>query len=124
MMRALSPFRYRYCHRPPGLLLIRSIMQKNLPALALSSDKRPRSTSPEVATRAPTRSTAPKRTKKPKRTPPDCGSPQDVISREVVSLLGSELVARTEADGLDWESPFGFREEVELTVSRISSTGT
>ena len=99
-------------------------MQKNLLAPVLSSDKRPRSTSPVVATQAATRSAAPKRTKKPKRTPPDPGSPQDVISREVVGLLGSDLVAAAEADGLDWESPFGFREEVELTVSSISSTGT
>ena len=99
-------------------------MQKNVSAPVLSSDKRPRSTSPEVVTQATVRSTAPKRTKKPKRTPPDPGSPQDVISREVVGLLGSGLLARTEADGLDWESPFSFREEVELTVSSISSTGT
>lgn len=124
-MRAIFPY-LRH-----GLLLIRSIMQKNLArpasplqAPVLSSDKRPRSTSPEVATQAATRSTVPKRRKKPKRTPPEPGSPQDVISREVVGLLGSELVVRAEADGLDWESPFGFREEVELTVSSISSSGT
>jgi tRNA (uracil-5-)-methyltransferase len=125
VMRAISHY-----HRH-GLLLIRSIMQKNLArsvsptqAPVLPSDKRPRSTSPEVTAQAATRSTAPKRRKKPKRTPPESGSPQDVISREVVGLLGSELVARAEADGLDWESPFGFREEVELTVSSISSSGT
>ena len=109
-------------------------MQKNLARPAsplqvpvLSSDKRPRSTSPEVATQAATRSTAPKRRKKPKRykrTQPDTGSLQDVISREVARLLGSELLAQAEADGLDWESPFGFREEVELTISSISSSGT
>jgi len=122
-MRAIS-------YRPHGLLLIRSIMSVARPASSpqapvLSSDKRLRSTSPEVSTtQAATRSTGPKRRKKPKRTPPEFGSPQDVISREVVGLLGSELVARAEADGLDWESPFGFREEVELTVSSISSSGT
>ena len=124
-MRAISP------HHRHGLLLIRS-MQKNIARPAsplqvpvLSSDKRPRSTSPEVAAQAATRSTAPKRTKKKtKRTPPEPGSPQDVISREVLSLLGSEIVAQAQADGLDWESPFGFREEVELTVSSMSSSGT
>lgn len=106
-------------------------MQKNaarpaspLQTPVLSSDKRLRSMSPQVAAQAVTRSTGPKRRKKPKHTPPESGSPQDVISREVVGLLGSELVARAEADGLDWESPFGFREEVELTVSSISSSGT
>ncbi|KAI9510698.1 S-adenosyl-L-methionine-dependent methyltransferase [Russula earlei] len=30
---------------------------------------------------------------------------------------------RAEADGVEWESPFGFREEVELLVSSISSSG-
>jgi len=112
------------------LLFTRSIMQKSFSTLTspsqapvLSSDKRPRSTSP---TQAATRSTAPKRRKKPtrKRTPPEPGTPEDVVSREVVGLLGSEVLAQAEADGLDWESPFGFREEVELTVSSISSSGT
>ena len=124
MMRAIS------LYRPHGLLLIRSIMQNIVARPAspqvpvLSPDKRPRSTSPEVSTQAATRSTGPKRRKKPKRTPPEPGSPQDIVSREVLRLLGSELVAQAEADGLDWESPFGFREEVELTVSSISSGGT
>jgi tRNA (uracil-5-)-methyltransferase len=124
-MSVITPYRRH------ALLFIRSIMQNTLArpasplhAPVLSSDKRPRSTSPEVATQVATRSTAPKRRKKPKRTPPEPGTPQDVISREVVRLLGSGLVARAEADGLDWESPFGFREEVELTVSSISSSGT
>jgi hypothetical protein len=125
VMRVISTY------HPHRLLFIRSIMQKSparpaspLQVPVLSSDKRPRSMSPQVAAQAMTRSTGPKRRKKPKRTPPESGSPQDVISREVVGLLGGDLVARAEADGLDWESPFGFREEVELTVSSISSSGT
>jgi len=67
--------------------------------------------------------TAPKRGKRRKHTPPEFGSPEDVISREVVGLLGNQIVARAEADGVEWESPFGFREEVELTVSSISPSG-
>ena len=55
--------------------------------------------------------------------PPEFGSSEDLISREVVRLLGNEVVARAEADGVEWESPFGFREEVELTVSSISPSG-
>ena len=93
------------------------------PSLQLS-DKRLRSATPEVTLKAGTGSTTPKRRKKRKHTPPEPGSSEDVISREVVGLLGSELVTQAEADGLDWESPFGFREEVELTVSSISSNGT
>ena len=124
MMRLTFPLRH-------GFLLIRSIMQSSVrpaspPQAPLqSSDKRIRSTSPEVALQtAETRSTAPKRRKKRKHTPPESGSSEDVIAREVVGLLGSELVAQAEADGLDWVSPFGFREEVELTVSGFSSSGT
>jgi hypothetical protein len=63
------------------------------------------------------------RSKKKKHTTPQPGSSEDVVSREVVALLGEELVARAEADGVEWASPFGFREEVELTVSSISSSG-
>lgn len=86
-------------------------------------DKKPRVTPPDAALQAGVKLTAPKRSKRRKYTPPDFGSPEDVISREVVGLLGNEIVARAEADGVEWESPFGFREEVELTVSSISSSG-
>jgi hypothetical protein len=109
-----------------GLHLIRSKMQSNLRSASPlpSSDKRFRPTSPEVALQPVTGSTAPKgKKKRRKHTLPESGSSEDVISREVAGLLGSELVVRAEAGGLDWESPFGFREEVELTVSSISSSG-
>src|SRR6266850_1269551 len=86
-------------------------------------DKKPRVTPPDPALHARVKLTAPKRSKRRKHTPPELGSPEDVISREVVGLLGNQVVARAEADGVEWESPFGFREEVELTVSTISSSG-
>ncbi len=87
-------------------------------------DKRPRLVSPAPTLQAGVKSTAPKRSKREKKhTLPEFGSSEDVISREVVGLLGNQVVARAEADGVEWESPFGFREEVELTVSSISSSG-
>ncbi|KAH9992499.1 S-adenosyl-L-methionine-dependent methyltransferase [Russula compacta] len=89
-------------------------------------DKRPRLTSPTVTPTLQagiTTSTAPKRRKKRKHTPPEFGSAEDVISREVAGLLGEEHVAKAEADGMEWKAPFGFWEEVELTVSSISSSG-
>ena len=86
-------------------------------------DKRPRLASPGPTLQAGAKSTAPRRSKRKKHTPPDFGSSEDVISREVVGLLGSEVVARAEADGVEWESPFGFREEVELTITSISPSG-
>lgn len=89
-------------------------------------DKRPRLTSPTVTPSLQagiTTSTSPKRSKKRKHAPPEFASPEDVISREVAGLLGEERVAQAEADGTEWKAPFGFREEVELTVSSISSSG-
>ena len=103
---------------------ISKIRPASPPQVALQPlDKRPRLASPGPTLQAGVKSTAPKRSKRKKHTPPDFGSSEDVISREVVELLGDEVVARAEADGVEWESPFGFREEVELTVSSISSSG-
>ena len=86
-------------------------------------DKRPRLASPGPTLQAGAKSTAPKRSKRKKHTPPDFGSSEDVISREVVGLLGNQVVARAEANGVEWESPFGFREEVELTITSTSPSG-
>jgi len=101
----------------PTLLPRRNILMKarsvSPPPLPQPGDKRPRLESPHPA----------KQGKKKKQTPIEPCSPQDVIYREVVALLGQELVKNAEADGTEWESPFGFREEVQLTVSSISSSG-
>jgi len=103
---------------------ISKIRPASPPHVALQPlDKRPRLVSPAPTLQAGVKSTAPKRSKRKKHTPPEFGSSEHVISREVVGLLGSQVVARAEADGVEWESPFGFREEVELTVSSISSSG-
>jgi len=98
---------------PVGRII--SIIMQTRP---VTLDKRPRLTPPE-ATLQP----GIKRSKRKKYTQPDFGSSEDVISRHVVELLGTQVVARAEADGIEWQSPFGFREEVEVTVSSISSSG-
>ncbi|KAI0089976.1 tRNA methyltransferase [Irpex rosettiformis] len=54
---------------------------------------------------------------------PEPYSSEDVIHREVISLLGQDVVDRLIEEGKDWASPFQMREEVELTVSAISSHG-
>jgi hypothetical protein len=92
-----------------------SIIMQTRPA---TLDKRLRLTPPEATLQAGI-----KRNKRKKYTPPEFGSSEDVISRHVVELLGTQVVARAEANGIEWESPFGFREEVEVTVSSISSSG-
>lgn len=103
---------------------ISKIRPASPPHVALQPlDKRPRLASPAPTLQAEVKSIAPKRSQRKKHAPPAFGSSEDVISREVVRLLGNEVVARAEADGVEWESPFGFREEVELTVSSISPSG-
>ena len=54
---------------------------------------------------------------------PEPYSPEDVVHRDVISLLGQDVVDRLIEEGKDWTSPFQIREEVELTVSAISSHG-
>jgi hypothetical protein len=108
-------------------LMEKSILRTRSPSPTQSClqpvDKKPRFASPEPLLQVGTKPSAPKRSKKRKHTPLESGSSEDVISREVVALLGEEIVARAEADGTEWKSPFGFREQVELTVSSISSSG-
>lgn len=53
----------------------------------------------------------------------DPGTHDDVFWREVRSLLGDEVVKAAIEDGTDLDSPFKFHDEVELTISRMSSNG-
>jgi hypothetical protein len=109
--------------------LARPLMERLIPRTRSASpthaslDKKPRLAFSQSAVQVGMKHLVPKRSKKKKHTTLQPGSSEDVISREVVALLGEQLVARTEADGAEWSSPFGFREEVELTVSSISSSG-
>ncbi|KAI0247844.1 S-adenosyl-L-methionine-dependent methyltransferase [Lactifluus subvellereus] len=107
-------------------LMEKSIQRARSPSLTPQPvDKKPRLASPDPPLQAGTKLSTAKRSKnkRKKHTPLESGSSEDVISREVVALLGEEIVARAEADGTEWKSPFGFREQVELTVSSISSSG-
>ena len=66
-----------------------------------------------------------KQARKQKRKPlPEPCSPEDVLWHDVVALLGSHTVDHKIAQGTEWDSPFGFREEVEVEVSKLSSNGT
>jgi tRNA (uracil-5-)-methyltransferase len=62
--------------------------------------------------------------KKLKHKLPDPYSSDDVLWHDVVSLLGEENVVRLTAEGTEWDAPFGFRDELEVVVSRLSSNGT
>lgn len=54
---------------------------------------------------------------------PEPFSTEDVLWRDVTSVLGQAIVDRAVDDGTEWESPFAFKEEVELTVHSLSSNG-
>ncbi|KAI0704326.1 S-adenosyl-L-methionine-dependent methyltransferase [Cytidiella melzeri] len=54
---------------------------------------------------------------------PEPYSSEDVVHRDVIALLGKDLVDNLIEEGKDWTSPFGMKEEVELTVSSLSSNG-
>ncbi|KAI5997783.1 tRNA methyltransferase [Pisolithus orientalis] len=64
-----------------------------------------------------------KEKKRKKHAIPEPCSTEDVLWHDVVSLLGSETVDQKIAQGVEWESPFDFREELEVTVSALSSNG-
>ncbi|KAI0344007.1 S-adenosyl-L-methionine-dependent methyltransferase [Trametopsis cervina] len=61
--------------------------------------------------------------RKPKNKLPEPYSNEDVVHRDVVALLGEDVVNSIMAEGKDWTSPFQMREEVQLTVSALSSNG-
>ena len=54
---------------------------------------------------------------------PEPFSSEDVVWRDIVSLLGKEFVDRAIEDGTEWDSPFDFREELEVKVACLSSSG-
>ncbi|EPQ61280.1 S-adenosyl-L-methionine-dependent methyltransferase [Gloeophyllum trabeum ATCC 11539] len=64
-----------------------------------------------------------KRKNKRKHTLPEPYSPDDVLWRDVVALLGKEPVDDILEAETEWDSPFEFQEEVELVVSSLSSNG-
>lgn len=50
-------------------------------------------------------------------------SKEDIVRREVISLLGQEAVDKAVEEGTDWKAPFQQQEEVELVVSCLSAHG-
>ena len=71
-----------------------------------------------------TRKEARKAKKKGHHIPPEPYSTEDVLWRDVVTVLGQDVVDTAINEGTEWDSPFEFREEVELMVHSLSSNGT
>lgn len=54
---------------------------------------------------------------------PEPYSTDDVLWRDVISVLGQNIVDNIIEEGTEWNSPFEFREEVEVEVHSLSSNG-
>lgn len=50
-------------------------------------------------------------------------SHDDVLWHDVRALLGDDAVHHAEEQDTDWDSPFHFRQEIEVVVDRLSSHG-
>jgi tRNA (uracil-5-)-methyltransferase len=87
-------------------------------------EKKPRLTASEpknVGRKSSKKSSA--RKGKKRQNLPEAYSPDDVLWRDVIDLLGKDVVEAALEEGLEWESPFGFREQVEVDVKSLSSAG-
>lgn len=54
---------------------------------------------------------------------PEPYSTDDVLWRDVISVLGQDIVDNIIEEGTEWDSPFEFREEVDVEVHSLSSNG-
>ncbi|KIK68582.1 hypothetical protein GYMLUDRAFT_36039 [Collybiopsis luxurians FD-317 M1] len=64
-----------------------------------------------------------KRMNKARAHVPEPGSVEDVRRKDIVSLLGHDIVQKLVQDGKEFDSPFTVKSEVELEVKAISSNG-
>ncbi|THV03367.1 tRNA methyltransferase [Dendrothele bispora CBS 962.96] len=64
-----------------------------------------------------------KKLKKAREHLPDQCSPEDVQWRDIVELLGQDVVDSAVEEGTEFQSPFAFHEEVELEVKAICPNG-
>ncbi|KAJ3773514.1 tRNA methyltransferase [Lentinula raphanica] len=64
-----------------------------------------------------------KRLKKQRGHVPEACTTEDVRWKDIVSLLGQDVVDKAVEDGTEFDSPFEFRSEVELVVQASTSNG-
>ncbi|CDO71719.1 hypothetical protein BN946_scf184920.g3 [Trametes cinnabarina] len=79
---------------------------------------------PSTSNAAPAKQPKKHKNKKNARRAPEPYSHDDILTREVIALLGQENADAAKAQKLDWDPPFEQSQELELTVSCLSpSTG-
>jgi hypothetical protein len=54
---------------------------------------------------------------------PEPGSAEDVLWRDVIAVVGQDVVDKASEDGTDFDSPFAYHQEVELEISSLCSSG-
>jgi tRNA (uracil-5-)-methyltransferase len=54
---------------------------------------------------------------------PEPGSAEDVLWRDIVAVVGQDVVDKVSEDGTDLDSPFEYHQEVELQISSLCSSG-
>ncbi|KAI0656727.1 S-adenosyl-L-methionine-dependent methyltransferase [Cubamyces menziesii] len=96
--------------------------------LRLDADIPVQSQDPPAAVQAPPSASKKqpkqKKNKKNARRVPEPYSHDDILTREVIALLGQEYANAAKASNLDWDAPFEQSQQLELTVSCLSpSTG-
>ena len=87
-------------------------------------DAAPDADSPAAKPSAGNKPSKAKKNKKTARRVPDPFSHDDILTREVIALLGQDYADLLTSEKADWNAPFEQSTQLELTVSRISpSTG-
>lgn len=55
---------------------------------------------------------------------PEPCSAEDVVWRDIIAVLGQDVVDQALEEGTEFDSPFEFHQELEIEVSSICSNGT
>ncbi|KAI0932816.1 hypothetical protein AcW1_000168 [Taiwanofungus camphoratus] len=110
--------------KKPRLDSVLPALQDNNLGLHMSSDPDTVSVNPPIIKFTHSQMKKGKRKdKKQKHLPPEPYSAEDVVAKDVATLLGEAAVTQAVTDATEWDPPFEQKEEVELVVSCLSSTG-
>ncbi|GLB35552.1 putative methyltransferase [Lyophyllum shimeji] len=88
--------------------------------LELPSGKKPRLVSKPGSKKECKR--AKQRREKKTGLPEPCSS-EDVLWRDIIAVLGKDVVSKALEDGTEFDSPFEFHQEVELEIAGLCSSG-
>jgi len=132
-----SPYTFiaRYHNRAPPLILrpafigaeykksmVNSPTTGDVRALPESESRLPPGKKPRLNRKKNESKRSQKRRQRESGVPEPC-SPDDVLWRDVIAIVGQEAVNQASEDGTDFDSPFEYHQEVELEISSLCSSG-